>query len=389
MRALHLGKYYPPAYLGGVETVTRQLAEGMTRLGVVSDVLCFGSGGHTVAEQWDGYTVTRAATPLTLAATPLSREFVGLLHQMAPRYDILHVHCPNPMAALALRLVRPRAKVVLHWHSDVIRQKYFNKLYRLFLGNWLAARADAVVGATPAHVEDSEYASAFRGKAHVIPFCLDPEPFSDEHVDRQALAALEARFPGKKAVFALGRLISYKGFDVLVDAADMLPDDWVVLIGGTGPMEKELAARIESKGLRGKAVLLGKVDERALSAHYRFCRVFCLPSVTRAEMYGMVQLEAMASGRPVVSTRIPGSGVPYVNVHGVTGLTVAPGEPTDLASAILEIDADEARWQAMSLAGLAAAHGRFSPEAGLRAMLGLYEDLARGEGPGVSWGPEP
>lgn len=376
MRVLHLGKFYPPS-MGGVETVTHQLAEGMTRLGVRSDVLCFNPKGPTVAEEWPGYTVTRAAAPLTAASTPLSLAFWRLLAAKAPRYDILHLHCPNPMAALALRLAAPRAKVVLHWHSDVVRQKYFNRVYRPLLGDWLARRADAVVGATPAHVEASEYAKAFAGKAHVIPFCLDPAPFAPERVDQAALKRLRERFPGKKAVFALGRLISYKGFGVLLEAAGLLPEDWVVLVGGTGPLEGELKARIRSLGLAGRAELVGSIPQPELSAHYRFCRVFCLPSVTRAEMYGMVQIEAMASARPVVSTRIPGSGVPWVNEHGVTGLTVAPGDPSALAKAILEIDRDEARWAAMGQAGLKAARERFSPEVMLSRMRKLYEGLIR------------
>ena len=374
-RVLHLGKYYPPVQ-GGVETVTYHLVEGMTRLGTRSDVLCFNPNGPTVFEEWEGYSVHRASTPLVAASTPVSFAFVRLLRELAPAYDILHVHCPNPMAALALRLVQPGAKIVLHWHSDVIRQKYFNKAYRLLLGNWLARRADAVIGATAAHVEASEYAAIFAGKAHIIPFSLDPAPFAPERMDRAALARLRERFPGKKAVFALGRLISYKGFDVLIDAAKLLPDDWVVLIGGSGPLKGELKTRIAELGLEGKAVLLGRVDPGELSAHYFFCRVFCLPSVTRAEMYGMVQLEAMACGRPVVSTRIPGSGVSYVNEHGVTGLTVTPGDPEALAWAIRDVDRDQRRWEAMSLSGRLASRERFSSEVVLEAVGRLYANLA-------------
>jgi glycosyltransferase involved in cell wall biosynthesis len=374
MRVLHLGKYFPP-YTGGVETVTFELAQGMTRRGVVSDVLCFNPGGPRLEERWEGYSVTRAATPLVAASTPLSPDFVRVLARMAPHYDILHIHCPNPMAALALRLIRPKAKIVLHWHSDVIRQKRFNQMYRLMLGNWLAVRADAVIGATPAHVEASEYADAFRGKSYVVPFCLDPAPFEPQNVDQSALARLRARFPGKKAVFALGRLISYKGFDVLLEAAKQLPEDWVVLIGGTGPLENELRAMIDRLGLVGKAELLGRISQEEIAAHYHFCRVFCLPSVTRAEMYGMVQLEAMASGRPVVSTRIEGSGVPWVNRHGVTGLTVPPGGSGALACAVLEIDADESRYQAMSENGLLAARERFAPQIMLDGVETMYREI--------------
>lgn len=376
MRVLHLGKYYPPVE-GGIETVTSQLARGLTALGARSDVLCAQPRGDMpeLREELEGHTVYRAATPLVAASTPVSPRYVRLLAELAPAYDVLHLHCPNPLAALALRLVNPRAKVVVHWHSDVIRQVYFNKVYRLLLGDWLARRADAVIGATRAHIEDSEYAKAFAPKAHIIPFCMDAAPFAPELLDQAALARLRERFPGRKAVFALGRLISYKGFEHLVDAAALLPAEWVALIGGTGPLKGELEARIRDKGMEGRAVLLGRVEQEELSAHFAFSRVFCLPSVTRAEMFGMVQLEAMACGRPVVSTRIAGSGVPLVNEHGVTGLTVPPGDAGALARAILEIDADEARWRAMGSAGLEAVRTKFAPEAMFEAVLGVYREI--------------
>jgi len=376
MRVLHLGKYYPPVE-GGIETVTSQLARGLTALGARSDVLCAQPRPDLpeVREELEGHTVYRAATPLVAASTPVSPRYVRLLAGLAPAYDVLHLHCPNPLAALALRLVRPRAKVVVHWHSDVIRQVYFNKAYRLLLGDWLARRADAVIGATRAHIEASEYARAFAPKAHVIPFCMEAGPFAPELVDQSALARLRQRFPGRKAVFSLGRLISYKGFEHLIDAAALLPPDWVVLIGGSGPLKPELEARIRGKGLEDRAVLLGRVEQEELSAHFAFCRVFCLPSVTRAEMFGMVQLEAMACGRPVVSTRIAGSGVPLVNEHGVTGLTVPPGDAAALAEAIREVDADEARWRGMGAAGLEAVRTKYAPETMFRAVLGVYRQI--------------
>jgi rhamnosyl/mannosyltransferase len=154
-----------------------------------------------------------------------------------------------------------------------------------------------------------------------------------------------------------------------------LPDDWVVLIGGTGPLENELRGMIDQLGLTGKAELLGRIPQEEISAYYHFCRVFCLPSVTRAEMYGMVQLEAMASGRPVVSTRIEGSGVPWVNRHGVTGLTVAPGDPGALACALMEIDSHEERYQAMSENGLLAARERFAPQIMLDGVEKMYREI--------------
>lgn len=372
MRVLQLGKYYHPAQ-GGIETVTRALAEGLAAAGVDSRVLCFAPKGRDAVETIGGCRIHRAATPLVLNSTPLSWSAVGLLARLARDADILHVHCPNPMAALAVWLTRPKAKLVLHWHSDVVRQKVLGLAYRP-LERWLIHRADAVVGATPAHVEQSVHAGLFAGKAHVIPYCLD-ETFADPaRLDRAFLAGLHGRFPGKKAVFALGRLVPYKGFAHLIDAAGLLPEDWVVLIGGSGPLRADLDARIRARGLAGRAVLLGRVPDESVSACYAFCRVFCLSSVERAEMFGVVQAEAMAWGKPVVSTAIPGSGVVHVNAHGETGLIVPPADASALARAVLDIDADEERYGRFAEACRARAR-RYAPGAVVEQFLSLYRGL--------------
>lgn len=371
MRVLQLGKYFPPA-TGGIETVTWELAQGLAARGVDSDVLCFHPGGPDAVEDHHGYRVYRAATPLVALSTPLSWRAVALLARLAPNCDIVHVHCPNPMAFLALWLVRPRAALVLQWHSDVIRQKTAAALFRP-LERWVIKRASRVIGATPAHLEASPHRDLFAGKGCLVPFCIDPAPFRTQNADPATLDRLKKRHPGKKAVFALGRLIYYKGFTHLLDAAALLPDDWVVLIGGEGPERDALAARLREKGLEGKAELVGAIPREELGAYYAFCRVFCLPSTHRSEMFGMVQLEAMAAGRPIVSTRIPGSGVPHVNRHGVTGRVVQPGDPAALAEAFRDIDADAARYQAMSRACLETFAAHYTREVFMDGVLDCYQ----------------
>lgn len=376
MRVLQLGKYFPPVE-GGIETVTWHLAEGLAQMGgagVAGDVLCFNPNGPDADEQWGGYHVYRAATPKVLNSAPLSWSMLGRIRQLAPRYDILHVHCPNPTMALAVWLARPKQPIVLHWHSDVIRQRFLGALYRP-LERWLINRASAVIGATPAHVEASPHRALFAGKAAIIPFCIDPAFAEQDGVDQTVLEGLVQRFGNRKAVFSLGRLTYYKGLEHLIDAAKLLPDDWVVLIGGQGPEQGALAGRIVQAGLSEKVFLLGRIPQKALSAHYAFSRVFCLPSTHRAEMFGMVQLEAMAMGTPIVSTNISGSGVPYVNEHGVTGLLVEPGDSAALAVAIRELDANEIEYQRSCESCRTVFAQRYTPGAMLAATVDLYRKI--------------
>jgi len=373
MRVLQLGKFYPPD-TGGVETAARQAAEALAGLGVSGEVLCFDGGGdYDAAEDARGpWPVRRAPVLAAVASQPLSPAYVGLVRAMAPRFDLLHVHMPNPLAALALFLARPRAPIVLHWHSDVIGKRVLRAAVRP-LETWICRRADAVIGPTRVHLEASDRAGAIVGKGVVAPFCVDASMASPAKAGAAAVAAIRARFGGRRIVFALGRLVAYKGFDVLLGAAELLPPDAVVVIGGSGPLLGDLSARIAREGLADRVRLAGRIPEGELSNWFAACDVFCLPSVTRAEMFGIVQLEAMAFGKPVVSTAIPRSGVSRVNVDGVTGLVVPPGDAPALAGALSRLLGDPALARRLGDGGLAAVAGPYSPGAVAGALVDAYE----------------
>jgi rhamnosyl/mannosyltransferase len=129
----------------------------------------------------------------------------------------------------------------------------------------------------------------------------------------------------------------YKGFGYLVDAARSLPDDVRVIIGGCGEMAVELQARIASAGLADKVQLAGKISVAELGAYFELADVFCLPSIARSEAFGVVLLEAMACGTPIIAANIPGSGVPWVNADGISGFNVAPENAAALAAALLRV----------------------------------------------------
>ncbi|MFP5258655.1 MAG: glycosyltransferase, partial [Acidobacteriota bacterium] len=357
----------------------RQTAEALTRLGMVNEVLCF-AGDGVYDDAAGSVPVTRARVWATVSSQPVSAAYVRQVAAMAPRFDVLHVHCPNILAALALFLARPRAKVVLHWHSDVIGKKLLLALVRP-LETWLCRRADLVIGPTAVHLTGSDRAGEFAGKGAVAPFCVDDTMAAPDKADPAGVAAIRQSLGNRRIIFALGRLVPYKGFGVLVDAARQLPDDAVVVIGGGGPLAGTLGRRIESLGLGGKVVLPGRIPDADLPDWFAACDVFCLPSVERAEMFGIVQLEAMAFGKPVVSTAIPRSGVPLVNRDGATGLVVPPGDAVALGRALARLLADPALCRRLGEGGLAAVAGPYSPTAVTEALGAAYACLDRGASP--------
>lgn len=333
LKVLQLAKFYSPVP-GGMETVTFDLTEGLVGRGVSVDVLCANTVAKSSREEFPaGYTVIRSASLGKAFSMSLAPRLIMDLARHIRDYDIVHVHLPNPLANLALWLSRPKCKVVLHWHSDIIKQKHLLRLYEP-LQQWLLKRADVIIATSPPYVDSSSWLSRYQSKVKVVPIGIDE---GQMHVEDVFLSKLRLKYAGKKIVFSLGRLTYYKGFSSLLHAAALLPDDVVVLIGGNGELHDGLQAEIDALGLSGRVQLVGKISADHLGAYYCLSDVFCLPSIARSEAFGVVLLEAMQHGKPIVATNIPGSGVPWVNIHGETGLNVEPNNPATLADALLEI----------------------------------------------------
>lgn len=182
---------------------------------------------------------------------------------------------------------------------------------------------------------------------------------------------IRKQYKGKRIIFALGRLIAYKGFRFLIEAARYLDDGYVVLIGGTGPLYNKLLKQINEENLQGKVCLLGYVTDDEVAQYYGACDVFCLSSVWKTEAFGLVQIEAMSCGKPVVATNIEGSGVPWVNRNGYSGLNVEPENPEALAKAIMKITSSEEAYRTYSRQARAHYNKMFVKE----RMLAGYEQV--------------
>ena len=371
MKVLQLAKFYPPER-GGIESIVEELAHGLPARGWPTEVLCAHTRAHSVDERdAQGCRVVRAASLGLLLSTSLSPMLLPWLRRLSRDADLVQVHMPNPMAAAALWASGYRGKLVVHWHSDVVRQQRAMRLYQP-LQTWLLRRADAIIGTSPAYAESSVALAPWRHKLHIIGLgisdCRRPP-------DPQAVAQIRARHAGRRLVFALGRMSAYKGFDVLIDAAAQLPEDVVVLIGGQGELLATHRARVAALGLSDRVHLLGGLPESSLINYLEAADVFCLPSVTRAEAFGVVMLEAMAAGRPVVCSDIPGSGLSWVNVHGQTGLTVTPGSVPALAEALSQILHDPALAARLGAGGRARYLKNFTASDMIDRHAALYREL--------------
>lgn len=330
MRVLHIGKYYPP-FFGGIEKVNFDLVETLNQEGVKTDVFCFNHNKGSEHSN-NGYNIYRTGVLITKFSTPISFSVFKDIRTIYKQYDIIHIHMPNPTAAIAFQFLSFKGKIVLHWHLDIVKQKLIKIGYKPFQTHILK-KADAIITTSPDYLENSKDLKPYRHKCHVIPLGIN-DSYLFENLEFRKKLTLD--YQQKKIVFSLGRLIYYKGFEYLIDTAKYLESDTIILIGGVGPLEAKLQKRIKEMNLQGKVKLLGKVPKYELAEYYIRADVFCLPSIERSEAFGIVILEAMACSCPIISTSI-GSGTSWVNQHQETGLVVPPKDPRELAKAIKHI----------------------------------------------------
>jgi glycosyltransferase involved in cell wall biosynthesis len=364
LKVLHVGKFYPP-HPGGIESHLQTLCEELSK-SIEVEVLVASDRWRSERSTQGGVDVVRLATALMLHGTPIVPSMARAMRRARP--DVVHLHFPNPMAAVACLMSRLDVPIVITWHSDVVRQRRAAAVFAPLLAV-LLRRCAAIIVASPSHIDSSPVLRAYRDLCRLIPFGIRTEAF--EHPDAARAAELRRRY-GERIVLGVGRLIYSKGFEHLVRAMAEVPG--TLLLAGDGPLRGALEAEARRLGIAERVVLMGRVSDAELRACYHACDVFALPSVARSEAFGIVQLEAMACGRPVVNTRLE-SAVPYVSLDGLTGLTVPPGDPVALAAALRTLLDDPARRGAMGAAARRRVREEFSVEPMTHRTLELYREI--------------
>lgn len=372
MRILHVGKYYAPQR-GGIERHTQALAEYCAGQGDAAAALVHQPPGawRSARETMNNVDIWRAGCLAAPVFTPISPAFPLLLSRALREFapQVLHLHLPNPscFAALALPAARRRPWIV-HWHADVPpdspdwRLRVGYRAYRPF-EQALLARAKVIIATSQAYLDASLALAPWHAKTHVIPLGVDDAP---------AAARDTSMWPATRGLrlLAVGRLGRYKGFDVLIDALASRADDALLLVGD-GECAGELRARAQANGVAERVRFAGEIDDARLASAYASADVFVLPSLDRGEAFGLVLLEAMRAGLPVVASAIAGSGVGSVVADGETGWLVPPGDAPALAAALARFD-DAALREHFGSQGRARWNARFTLEQSARETRRLY-----------------
>lgn len=329
IKILQINKLYYP-WIGGVERVVQNIAEGLQHR-VDMKVLVCRSRGRSVVEQVNDVEIVRAGSLGIFYSMPVSLSFPFYLNELSRDRDILLFHLPFPLADIAYQLNRIRGKKILvWWHSDIVKQKILLYFYRPFLISFLR-KTNKIFVATPRHIDSSGVLKNFRSRCEVIPFGIDTKKYALSVGIIDKVDAIRKIYSPKIVLF-VGRLIYYKGIEYLIQAMKTVDASLVVI--GEGPLREELLSLAADVGAEHKIHFLGgDLSDADMVAYYHACDVFVLPSVENSEAFGIVQMEAMACGKPVVNTNLP-TGVPYVSVDNETGYTVPIKDPEALSQAI-------------------------------------------------------
>ena len=309
-------------------------------------------------------------------STELSPAAFG--HAWQRPANLVHLHVPNPVCVGALSL-RHRRPMVITYHCDMDRQFGLpGSLYRALLRR-LMRRAETVI-VTSEMLGESPEIQASRARTRVIPLGVRPERLRVDDATRAEAAARRARW-GDRTVLFVGRLVYYKGLDVLLRAARRL--DGRLVLAGDGPERSRLEQLAKDLSVFDRICFLGHLEEQSLVAAYLAADVVVLPSTGIGESFGQTQVEAALLGKPVVSTRLP-TGVPWVNLDGVTGLVVPPGDDAGLAAALQRLLDDPALARRLGAAGKERAEHEFTAEIMVDRTLSLYRELTSGGNGGAT-----
>lgn len=323
IRVLQVTKFYPP-HIGGIETTTNDIVDSLKSSGQYEiEVLAYGDEKKDVFEDKDGVKIIRAGTQLNISHQPIAKNYYKLIKSAIKEFkpDIIHFHYPNPYAAhwllKAMKKYKFKGKLILHWHADIIRQKFLRTFF-IHQNKALLKRADVIIATSPNYLNDTDYLPHYKDKVRIIPSCISENRtvITDEEIQKSK--AIKAQYKGKNICFFYGRHTAYKGLEYLIDSDQYLNKDKIqIIIAGKG----ELTEKLKEKAKPFPNIsFVGKLSEEDINSYFLACDIFVFPSVTRNEAFGLALAEAMYYGKPACTFTIKGSGVNWVSLNGVTGL---------------------------------------------------------------------
>ncbi len=366
IKVAHVGKYYYP-YLGGTENHLYTLANELKGK-IDLDIIVANTEFKTSIEESGGLNIYRLACLGSLFSVPLIFSLPIWLKKT--KADILHFHLPNPFSIFCYYISKPKGRVIISYHSDILKQRFLNFIFKPMLNNFLK-RADCIIVTSPNMIDNSFVLRRFKDKCRVVPLGIDLGLFKFDKKVEEETEKIRLEF-GTPLILFVGRLVYYKGIEYLLDAMKNINAKLMLI--GDGLLKKRLVKLAVGLGVSNKIIWLGSVENKRLAPYYYACDLFVLPSSFKTEGFGIVQLEAFACKKPVVSTALP-TGVVFVNKDGVTGITVPPRDSSSLAIAINKLLSSPELLESYGQNGREILEKEFTKEKMGESILTIYRSI--------------
>ena len=328
-RILQLSNYYYPE-VGGIEKIAQSISNAVKDDCDIR-VVCFTHKKDDRKDKVDGVKIWRFGTKLFIASQQLSFSIMGKLKAINEHFkpNTIIIHMPNPfLCFLLLRFVKPDQEVVVYWHSDIVKQKVGNTIFKPLIMKLLQR-------SSPNYIDGSYYLSQFKEKCVVVPNCIEEDTLAVDDNVKNEVQKLRDQYPNKIICVGIGRQVPYKGFEYIVQAMKLLDDRFeLFLLGRKGESTDEIVQLSQDmKNIH----LVGEVSDDERKTYLASCDIFCFPSITKNEAFGIALAEGMYFNKPALTFTIPGSGVNYVSINGETGIEVPNRDVKAYAAAMKEL----------------------------------------------------
>ena len=341
MKVLQISTYYLPNF-GGIEQVAYDFSRILNTLGNEVRVVCFNTSKEDSCDDYENVKVYRIGFSIKIASQAISFSYLKKLRGIIEDYkpDVIHVHLPNPLIVFYLNIIKPKCKITVHWHSDIIRQKILKKFY-LPIERRFLKKVSKIVATSNEYAKCSEILVNYSDKVIVIPNIVNTKYYSSlSDSEKIKIKDLRESYKNKKVIFTVGVHRLYKGISYLIDAAKYLTKDYEVIIAGSGPLTEQLKMQVKDLGLNN-VVFLGRISDEEKRRYFYMADVFAFPSITKNEAFGIALAEALYCGLPAVTFTIQGSGVNWVNKDKETGLEVPEINAKKYAEALMSVSKSE------------------------------------------------
>lgn len=345
-KILHISKYYYP-FMGGMEQIARDCVNSLKDDDVIQKVICFNHLKGDCEDYVDEVNVIRCGTQAKIASQSLSVSYRNRLKKTIKEFEPNYIvfHYPNPFVAhFLLKFIKnSNVKLILYWHLDITKQKILGRLFEK-QNTKLLQRSYRIIATSPNYINGSKYLTKYVDKCCVVPNCINTDRLKVNDNVKKLSEEIKEKNSGKIICFALGRHTKYKGMEYLIRASKLLDDNFSIYIAGKGELTDSLHKLAKDDR---KVQFLGLISDDELKAYLLACDIFCFPSITKNEAFGVALAEAMYFNNPCVTFNIKGSGVNYVNLDGVTGIEVENKNVIKYSEAIKKLGNDEKLRQEM------------------------------------------